>query len=117
MSAKTIEEAHNLLPEGNIRQFLSACVSADSSWDKSLQQSYVERYKAQLAELQAKVKAAEADLAILTLAEQKGWSFFDVGNYVPPVRGSANKYPPFIGTQKEHDRFVNCQQLKKYLSS
>lgn len=101
---KTIKEAHDSLPDGNIRQFLSAGVSSDSGWDKSVQQSYVERYKAQLAELQAKVKVAEADLAILILIEQKGWAFFDVSDHVPPVRGSANEYPPFIGTQEEHDK-------------
>ena len=104
MSIKTIEEAHNLLPEGYIRQFLSVAVSDDSSWDKTNQQNYIERYKAQLVELQSKLKAAEADLAILTLAELKGWTLFDVSDHVSPVQGSANEYPPFIGTQEEHDK-------------
>lgn len=104
MEIKTIEEAHGMLPDGNIRQFLSVSMSDDSSWDKVNQQSYVERYKAQLVELQAKVKAAEADLAILTLVELKGWELFDVSDHVPPISGLANEYLPFIGTQEEHDR-------------
>lgn len=104
MSIKTIKEAHDSLPDGNIRQFLSNGVSVDCAWSKASQQKQVERYKAQLSELQKKVTVAEADLAILILTEQKGWQFFDVGDHTPPIRGLANEYPPFIGTQEEHDR-------------
>ena len=104
---KTIKEIHNLLPEGNIRQYLSSSVSVDGAWLKVNQQKEVDRLKTRLTNLQNQLKIAEADLAILTLTEQKGWQFFDVSYHVPSEKESANEYPPFIGTQEEFDRLFN----------
>jgi hypothetical protein len=104
---KTVKEIHNLLPEGDIRQYLSSSTSIDSTWTKSIQEKHVERLKTRLTNLQNQLKIAEADLAILTLTEQKGWQFFDVSYHVPSEKESANEYPPFIGTQEEFDRLFN----------
>ena len=104
---KTVKQIHVSLPDSNIRDFLSNEFTGDFGWTKGQQQRLVEQYKVQLAELQKKLSAADADLAILNLAELKGWELFDVSDYVPRASGVASLCPPFIGTREEHDKLFS----------
>lgn len=101
---KTLKKIHLNLPHGAIRDLLSSTISYGNELHKDPQQRLVDQYKAQLAELQLKLKQAELDLAIITLAEEKDWGLFDVSDQVPFTSDSPNTCPPFIGTQEEHDR-------------
>lgn len=98
MKAKTLNEIYDGVPEKEIRLFLGSnleCFSLDNA--KRMRDSVQES----IAELKQKLEVLEKEVAVHTLIQSKGWSCYDISDYVKPNK---DNYGVFIGTREEFSK-------------
>ena len=96
--AKTLNEIYDGMPEKEIRLFLGSnrdCFTLENA--KRMRDSV----QKSITELTQKLEVLEKEVAVHTLIQSKGWSCYDISDYVKPNKENCGV---FIGTQEEFSK-------------